>query len=669
MKRPRTNAKRIQPRQGRRAYVLVGVLIMIVVLSLLAYRFTDSMTSEYRGATRSADMVKLRGAAVSGIHYAAACLADNPNIWLTMLGGNQTLTTPSIFNNPGYFADQMVYQDPNDPNRNILFSVVCVMPAYTGTTSSLYYQQQYGVIDEGSKININALAGIDPTGNTLYNVLTSLITQFQQVQTSASAAYSPQELAANITAYVISASAAPLSNNAPAGATSSYYEAMPSPYYAKNGPLNTLDELLLVEGVTPTLLWGNDQNQNGYADDYQYMGPQGQSGQNTGQAIRGLSDFLTVNGRELNVSSTGGLRVYVNASSLSNLNTALSQTTVPQEMITYILGARLPGVTMMQQPTGGGGGGGKGSTGLDMTPERLLPSFASLTPHYRLLKRLPTSKLENFAFLNRDLADEYSYIGLQGGPPGGGNKSGGGPTTVTVTVTQGTTSQLQSYVSQQLPNATKAGANISSLPGLAGSSLMYPDPSGKKGSFIVVPCPMTNTTSSLTQYLPTLMDQLTTSGNGGSVQPDLTPRINISTAPSIVISSLLLSLPTQTSPTFTQEDVQNVISAQAQLEPGQPATTSGAWLLTTGQLTLAKYQQLQKYVTGTSSMYRIQAVGYYQGLETNGSGGSNAANWPMARMEALVDTNVGYPRIVYIRDLTALDNPRGFNLPLQNTQP
>ena len=196
---------------------------------------------------------------------------------------------------------------------------------------------------------------------------------------------------------------------------------------------------------------------------------------------------------------------------------------------------------------------------------------------------------------------------------------------------------------------------------------MYPDPSGKEDSFIMVPCPMTTSTSSLAQYLPTLMDQLTTSGSGGTVKPDLTPRINMSTANPVVISSLLLSIPNTTTPMFTASDVQNVISAQATLTPGEPATTSGAWLVTSGQLTIPKYQALLKYTTGTSQMYRVQAVSYYQGTETNSSNGTNAANWPMARVEALVDVNLGFPRILYIRDLTALDNPRGFNLPLQAT--
>ena len=49
----------------------------------------------------------------------------------------------------------------------------------------------------------------------------------------------------------------------PYGAEDDYYTALSPPYHCKNGPLDSLEELLLVRGVTPELLFGNDQNRNG----------------------------------------------------------------------------------------------------------------------------------------------------------------------------------------------------------------------------------------------------------------------------------------------------------------------------------------------------------------------------------------------------------------------
>ena len=54
-------------------------------------------------------------------------------------------------------------------------------------------------------------------------------------------------------------------------------------------------------------------------------------------------------------------------------------------------------------------------------------------------------------------------------------------------------------------------------------------------------------------------------------------------------------------------------------------------------------------MTATTSTYRVQSVGSF------GKGG------PIARIEAVIDTNAGKPRIVYWRDLSELG--KGFEIP------
>ncbi len=51
----------------------------------------------------------------------------------------------------------------------------------------------------------------------------------------------------------------------PAGAEADYYAALPQPYVPRNGPFQTLGELLLVRGVTPGLFFG-DEERPGLAD-------------------------------------------------------------------------------------------------------------------------------------------------------------------------------------------------------------------------------------------------------------------------------------------------------------------------------------------------------------------------------------------------------------------
>ena len=58
---------------------------------------------------------------------------------------------------------------------------------------------------------------------------------------------------------------------------------------------------------------------------------------------------------------------------------------------------------------------------------------------------------------------------------------------------------------------------------------------------------------------------------------------------------------------------------------------------------------MDQYVTARSQVYRVQAVGDF-----NGKG-------PTARIEAVIDSNNLRPRVLYYRDLTELG--KGFDLP------
>src|SRR5436309_2417703 len=69
---------RHDPRHTRHASVLLAVLIVVPVLTLAAFQFSDMMVQEYTAANASLRQTQARALADSGIHYAAALLAD-PN--------------------------------------------------------------------------------------------------------------------------------------------------------------------------------------------------------------------------------------------------------------------------------------------------------------------------------------------------------------------------------------------------------------------------------------------------------------------------------------------------------------------------------------------------------------------------------------------------------------
>ena len=235
--------RRSQP--TRPGYVLVAVLIVSVVLSLAAYQFTELMTAEYRAAARSCDAVQAREAAVSGVHYAAGMLAD-PTTYATDLAGNPFID--------GAFQPQIVRQGVG-PRTQANCQLIAVAPDGNGG-----YVARYGAVtDEAGKLNINALILADPSGEMLAAALTALQQALQASQKPCGSLLSANAIDCIVD--WVDGDDDPRAN----GAESSSYQG--KGFKAKNGPLNSLDELLFVQGVTPQLLYGTDRNRNGVDDE------------------------------------------------------------------------------------------------------------------------------------------------------------------------------------------------------------------------------------------------------------------------------------------------------------------------------------------------------------------------------------------------------------------
>src|SRR6266581_2691002 len=81
--------------QPRRGVVLIAVLIVVVLLTLAAYQYSELMLAEYKATISFTKAAQARALANSGIDYAAMLLSDK-NAMQTTLGGNP-------YDNPGAF--------------------------------------------------------------------------------------------------------------------------------------------------------------------------------------------------------------------------------------------------------------------------------------------------------------------------------------------------------------------------------------------------------------------------------------------------------------------------------------------------------------------------------------------------------------------------------------
>lgn len=129
-------------------------------------------------------------------------------------------------------------------------------------------EQDYGIIDECSKLNLNTV-----TSTQLLSLPTPMT----------------QDVADAIEDW-----RKPASQATTDGAETDYYQSLPEPYSCKNAPFETVEELFLVKGITPQLLFGLDLNRDGVIDQSE-RDAQGTSSMFSGapNESRGIYRYLT----------------------------------------------------------------------------------------------------------------------------------------------------------------------------------------------------------------------------------------------------------------------------------------------------------------------------------------------------------------------------------------
>jgi competence ComEA-like helix-hairpin-helix protein len=148
----------------------------------------------------------------------------------------------------------------------------------------------YGISDEESRLNINT-ASADQLTNL--DGMTSDIVAAIIVWRSAAAQIVPTQTGAT-----------------QGGANSDYYMSLRPPYLARNSPFQTVRELLMVRGVTPGLLMGNDHLQNGFLDGDEDPADQGPFGSKPPPPPNpGWAALLTVTDSDKDVNASGKDRV------------------------------------------------------------------------------------------------------------------------------------------------------------------------------------------------------------------------------------------------------------------------------------------------------------------------------------------------------------------------
>jgi len=307
--------------------ILLLVLVVVAVLSLSAFTFSELMLVEREAVRLSRRQAQARALAESGVEMARLFLAwDEPSQYES--GGR--------YDNFDRFRNVLVIDDVQARDRG-RFTLVAPM-----VTDGYYGGVRYGLEDESTRLNLNALlmleeyaknvAGTENAGREILMGLPGMT----------------EDVADSILDWIDSDDEA-----REFGAEFDYYTSLDPAYAPKNGPLDTVEELLLVRDVSPWLLFGGDANRNGQVDSSEPDASEYTGGDDSdGSMSRGWAAYLTLHSIESNLQFDGQAKIYVNQDDLEALYDELIEV-LDEQWATFIVALRRYGPSSSGEPAPG----------------------------------------------------------------------------------------------------------------------------------------------------------------------------------------------------------------------------------------------------------------------------------------------------------------------------
>jgi DNA uptake protein ComE-like DNA-binding protein len=584
-------------RCSRSGVVLLVVLVVVAMLALGAYSFVQLMNIEARGAQSYGRLVQAREAADSGVHYAAAILLDQKF--------SGALGTDAYDASTMFHGQVVTDESAGTPRLRCRFSLVAPREGSYGPD---YWR--HGLIDESSKINLNALpamlqavqgsqSGADTGGGGGAGTGGGTGASTSSAAGTGTATSNPVLYLPNMTPEIADAILDWIdSDDTPReyGVESEYYQSLSPPYLPRNGPLHSLDELLLIAGVTPRLLYGEDANHNGILDpnedDSSLSYPYDDG---NGTLDRGWLPYITLYTHEPNTDIWDTPRINLNGQDLQALfDTLAADPDFDEEKATFIVAYRLFGPATS----------GQNQSGQNQSNQNQSNQNSS-----------------NQGQSGRDSGSNQNQNSGQSQGQGGqsGQSSSGSTQTIAGLDASGGPKQNIQSVVDLIGAAVNAKLPLQSGQNTAATKEL-------KSPFVE---------AELDSYLDMLLDRTTTVET-----KDLPGRINVNTAQFPVLMAL---------PGMTEELGDAIVAARgtSDSDPDALSNLGVSWMISSGAVTKDQFKTVQPYITGRSLVFRVQVTGYYE------EGG------PVGRVEAVIDMSGTSPRVKHWRDLSRLG--RGFD--------
>lgn len=595
---------------ARRGSVLILVLVVVAMLTLGAYTFSEIMISESEATAMFGRQAESRAFAYSGVEHVTA-----------VLGYPETSSDSNVYHNPSRYQAILMREAENSRGRGY-FSVVAAVESDVTATGT-----RFGLIDESGKLNLNQILseqfGFEEDEYLAREMLMYIPNMTPEVADAILDWIDGDDIPRTY------------------GVESDFYQSIEPPYYAKNAAMESIDELLMVAGVTPELLYGEDQNRNGLLDPNENDGDATLPLDNADGVLDvGWSAYLTTNSKELNERSDGQDKIFVNNGVLTELYDTLAEE-FDEDIARFIVAYRMYGSPQNEEeeeeiPETEDGSVSPAGSGSES------PSSS-------------TSGSGNASSGNTSSRDSGSSSGGNSSSSSGGGNSGGSASDI-LNAAEALGNALggapEGAVTRGGLDLSEGGkVEIKSLYELIGVVVEIPaeeeeggDGSGGGGVAEVIESPFANDPGSMESYLPQIFDMLSTIED-----KTIAGRINVNQAR----FEVLMGVPGMTEEmamSISQSSMVGSDGAVSDDQLGIRATTG--WLVTQGIVDLETMIDFDKFLTGGGNVYRAQVVGYFE------QGGG------YTRLEAVLDATESPVKIVRVSDLTELG--RGYRQDMLN---
>lgn len=307
----------------RRGFILMIVTVTVVLLIYGAYNYSGTMLVEHRAVVMGGDDLVARTAAESGLELVATRIMER-----------DTDDTIDFYDNPDMFSRQLIVDSPNERGQ-VMFSVIAFNETNLTTGG-----HRFGLANESAKFNVNQLLALWEFDEAL--------PEEERLGLASLAVENIPNMTEDILNSILDWLDTDEDRRA-GGAESSDYEALSVPYECKNGPMDSIEELLKVKGVLPEYFYGEDANNNGRLDANENDGDATFPPDNgDGVLDLGWKEYLTAISRERNTNPDGDPKINLNSGEMTTLYDDVEEL-YGEDAASFVVAFRIGGTEYAQQ--------------------------------------------------------------------------------------------------------------------------------------------------------------------------------------------------------------------------------------------------------------------------------------------------------------------------------